>query len=168
MEATTLAFAGTKRLTASRCSSISDRDGTFHIFRQAFEQTAPELLVGGGEQSIRPRLTPNGKQVVYVQYWQSFESSGEGSDDADFPRGRSAQNYVLEARGITNLHCAGLSSTKPICWFPRLLAHSSDLGRRTCSSPLTMKAARRGLGLQIVFLKVARKEPGTLDDECRR
>ena len=53
----------------------SDRDGSFHIFRQAPDQTTPELLVGGSEQSMLPRLTPDGKHLVYLQYRQAFDSS---------------------------------------------------------------------------------------------
>ena len=88
----------------------SDRDGAFHIFRQGVEQATPELLVGGGEQSMLPRLTPDGKQIVYLQYRLPFD----GSDIVKMLRiavtGGPAEP-VLEGRAITNQQCARLPST---------------------------------------------------------
>ena len=57
----------------------SDRDGSFHLFRQSPGQTTPELLVGGKEPSMLPRLTPDGKAIVYFQYSPSFAARATGS-----------------------------------------------------------------------------------------
>ena len=88
----------------------SDRDGAFHIFRQALDQATPELLVGGWEQSMSPRLTPDGTQIVYLQYRQPF-----GGWDTirlmRIPLNGGPPQLVLEGPAITNLQCARLPST---------------------------------------------------------
>jgi len=43
----------------------SDRDGTFHIFKQRLDQSVPELLVGGSEETSLPRLAPDNATVVF-------------------------------------------------------------------------------------------------------
>ena len=68
----------------------SDRDGAFHIFRQAPDQATPELLVGGWQQSVLTRLTPDGTQIVFLQYRQAFDNSGVRSHDADSRQRRPA------------------------------------------------------------------------------
>jgi Tol biopolymer transport system component/DNA-binding winged helix-turn-helix (wHTH) protein len=87
----------------------SDRDGTFHIFRQAPDQATPELLVGGGEQSMLPRLTPDGKQIVYLQYQRHFDSGGVVRM-LRIPLAGGPPELVLEGRAITNEQCARLPS----------------------------------------------------------
>jgi Tol biopolymer transport system component len=44
----------------------SNRDGPFHVFKQAIDATQPELLVGGRDDLYAPRLTPDGLSVVYI------------------------------------------------------------------------------------------------------
>jgi Tol biopolymer transport system component/DNA-binding winged helix-turn-helix (wHTH) protein len=99
----------------------SDRDGTFHIFRQAPEQATPELLVGGGEQSMLPRLTPDGTQIVYLQYRMHFDSSDVVRMQR-IPLAGGPPELVLEGRAITNEQCARLPST--------LCLYSQAEGRR--------------------------------------
>jgi Tol biopolymer transport system component/DNA-binding winged helix-turn-helix (wHTH) protein len=88
----------------------SDRDGAFHIFRQAPEQTTPELLVGGWQQSMLPRITPDGTQIVYLQYRQAFDSS-DVIRMMRMPVNGGPPELVLEGRAITNLQCARPPST---------------------------------------------------------
>lgn len=83
----------------------SDRDGSFHIFRQAPDQTTPELVVGGNEQSMLPRLTPDGKQLVYLQYQQAFDSTN-GVRMMRIPVTGGPPQLVMEVRGLTNEQCA--------------------------------------------------------------
>jgi Tol biopolymer transport system component len=52
----------------------SDRDGTFHIFKQEIDQTVPELLVGGNERAMGPRLAPDNATVLYV-IWPNLGES---------------------------------------------------------------------------------------------
>lgn len=83
----------------------SDRDGSFHIFRQAPDQTTPELLVGGSEQSMLPRLTPDGRQLVYLQYRQAFDSAS-GVRMMRIPVAGGPSQLVMEVHGLTNEQCA--------------------------------------------------------------
>ena len=83
----------------------SDRDGSFHIFRQAPDQTTPELLVGGSEQSMLPRLTPDGKTLVYLQYRQAFDSSN-AVRMMRIPVAGGPPQLVVEVQGLTNEQCA--------------------------------------------------------------
>jgi Tol biopolymer transport system component/DNA-binding winged helix-turn-helix (wHTH) protein len=88
----------------------SDRDGSFHLFRHAPEQTTPELLVGGKENSMLPRLTPDGKQIVYFQYSPGFDQE-QSVRIFRIPLSGGPRELVLEGRGFTNLQCARLPST---------------------------------------------------------
>jgi Tol biopolymer transport system component/DNA-binding winged helix-turn-helix (wHTH) protein len=88
----------------------SDRDGSFHIFRQSPEQTTPELLVGGKEQSMLPRLTPDGKEIVFFQYLPGFEQA-QTARMYRIPITGGPPELVIEGRGFTNLQCARLPST---------------------------------------------------------
>ena len=94
----------------------SDRDGAFHLFRQAPEQTTPELLVGGKEESMVPRLTPDGKEIVYLQFQPGFEGA-EAVRMLRVPLTGGPPELVLEGRGLTNLQCARLPST--LCLYSR-------------------------------------------------
>lgn len=88
----------------------SDRDGSFHLFRQAPDQTTPELLVGGSEESMLPRLTPDGKQIVYLQYHRAYDWSTVVRM-MRIPVAGGPPQLVLETRGLTNEQCARLPST---------------------------------------------------------
>jgi Tol biopolymer transport system component len=46
---------------------FSDRDGVFHIFKQAIDKAEPELLVGGNDPVVLPRLSPDGSMVLYLK-----------------------------------------------------------------------------------------------------
>ena len=96
---------GPGRLTAKQILFGSDRDGSFHIFRQAPDQTTPELLVGGSEQSMLPRLTPDGKHLVYLQYRQAFDSSN-AVRMMRIPVAGGPPQLVMEVQGLTNEQCA--------------------------------------------------------------
>jgi DNA-binding winged helix-turn-helix (wHTH) protein/Tol biopolymer transport system component len=45
---------------------VSDRDGTYHLFKQAPDEAVPELLVGGDSNVIEARLDPEGTSVLYM------------------------------------------------------------------------------------------------------
>jgi Tol biopolymer transport system component len=88
----------------------SDRDGSFHLFRQAPDQTTPELLVGGTEELMLPRLTPDGTQIVYLQYHRAYDWS-DVVRMMRIPVAGGPPQFVLETRGLTNEQCARLPST---------------------------------------------------------
>ena len=60
----------------------SDRDGTFHIFKQAVEHATPELLAGGSEQLVTPRLSPDRATVLYLVTPKFDQDNQPGSNDA--------------------------------------------------------------------------------------
>jgi DNA-binding winged helix-turn-helix (wHTH) protein/Tol biopolymer transport system component len=89
---------------------FSDRDEPFHIYKQNIDQTQPELLVGGKDNVLLPRLTPDGLSVLY----QVGAKPGEPSDTIRLmrvPLAGGPSQFVLEDRGIINVECARLPST---------------------------------------------------------
>ena len=95
---------------SKRVIFASDRDGAFHIFRQAPDETVPELMVGGNQQSMLARLTPDGKQIVYLEYRQPYDHS-QANRLLRVSLSGGPPEVVLEGRGISNLQCARLPST---------------------------------------------------------
>ena len=47
---------------------MSDRTGAFNIYKQGLNQSVPDLVVTGSQQTAQPRLSPDGKQLIYVIY----------------------------------------------------------------------------------------------------
>ena len=92
----------------------SDRDGPFHIFKQAADQATPELLGGGKEQLGIPRLTPDGSSILY----SITPKLGETARNVRLmrvPLTGGPPEFVLEGPGISNHQCARLPST--LCVF---------------------------------------------------
>ena len=94
----------------------SDRDGVFHIFKQALDQAQPELLVGGNEPAVLPRLSPDGSMVIYQI------PPHEGSSVTRImrvPVGGGPPQLVLESTSVGNQQCAKLPST--LCIYSEFL-----------------------------------------------
>jgi Tol biopolymer transport system component len=92
---------------------ISDRTGTFSIYKQGTNQTVPELLVGGNKEDVQPRLSPDGSQLLYAVY----PNSGEGSPLIPLmrmPLSGGAPQQILEATWISNHQCARAPATECI------------------------------------------------------
>jgi Tol biopolymer transport system component/DNA-binding winged helix-turn-helix (wHTH) protein len=95
----------------------SDRDGAFHIFRQSLDENVPELIVGGNQQWMLPRLTPDGKQIVYLEFpWRYDQAQVNRVLRVSLSGG--PPELVLEGRGISNLQCARLPST--LCLYSQI------------------------------------------------
>jgi DNA-binding winged helix-turn-helix (wHTH) protein/Tol biopolymer transport system component len=101
---------------------MSDRAGTFDIYKQAIDQTVPELLVSGTEQSETPRLSPDGSQIIYTVYptW--------GNPKYEVPLMRvplagGAPHEILKATWISNHQCARAPSN--LCIYS--VVHEHDL-----------------------------------------
>ncbi|HET7439781.1 MAG TPA: hypothetical protein VFJ47_00645 [Terriglobales bacterium] len=92
----------------------SDRDGIYHIFKQRIDQTVPELLVGGNDQAMAPRLTPDNSSVVYVIWPKLGESSFRGRI-MRVPLSGGPPQTVLQHEGLGNVQCARTPST--LCLF---------------------------------------------------
>jgi DNA-binding winged helix-turn-helix (wHTH) protein/Tol biopolymer transport system component len=92
----------------------SDRDGIYHIFKQRIDQTVPDLMVGGSEQAMVPRLAPDNSTVVYVIWPRLGESALQGRL-MRVPLSGGPPQLVLEHQGLGNVQCARLPST--LCLF---------------------------------------------------
>jgi hypothetical protein len=95
---------------------MSSRDGTAHIFKQAIDQTQPELLVGGNERLFIPRLNPDATELLYL----IMPDPGQGSQNVRImrmPLAGGTPQMVLEAPWILNLQCARLPSR--LCIYSR-------------------------------------------------
>jgi DNA-binding winged helix-turn-helix (wHTH) protein/Tol biopolymer transport system component len=87
----------------------SNRDGPFHIFRQAIGQTQPELLVGGNDIWGNARITPDGTEMLYLS-----EKPDDPSDTIRLMRVSLAggpSRFLLEGTWLWNVHCARLPSS---------------------------------------------------------
>ena len=84
---------------------VSDRTGTFSIYRQGIDQTMPELLVAGSEPVMQPRLSPDGTHILFVQY----PNWGEHVTTVPLmrvPLAGGTPQKIAEANWITNHQCA--------------------------------------------------------------
>ena len=89
---------------------LSDRDGPIHIFKQAIDQTQPELLVGGDDDLAIPRLNPDGTAVLYLITPKEDDSS-HVVRLMQTPLTGGPPKLVLQAPRIWNQQCARLPST---------------------------------------------------------
>jgi eukaryotic-like serine/threonine-protein kinase len=93
----------------------SDRNGTNQVFKQSIDQQSAEIIVAGSDQAWLPRVSPDGRSVVYV----SSKAFGDPS-----PRimrvGSSgeATQVVMEVQRLGNIACPRGSST--LCFMGQL------------------------------------------------
>jgi len=84
---------------------MSDRTGTFNIYRQSTDQTVPEVLVGGNKPLAQPRLSADGSQLLYVIY----PNWGEPVASVPLmrvPIGGGTPQMILKEHWISNHQCA--------------------------------------------------------------
>jgi Tol biopolymer transport system component len=96
---------------------VSNRNGTWKLFKQAIDETSPEVLVEGRSISL-PRLSADGTHVLYL--------SSSNPDDASFhaevmskPVAGGTPRVVIQGRGIGNFQCAMAPST--LCLFSQVV-----------------------------------------------
>jgi DNA-binding winged helix-turn-helix (wHTH) protein/Tol biopolymer transport system component len=83
---------------------ISDRTGTFSVYKQALGQMVPDMLIGGSQPVAEPRLSPDGTQLLYVVY----PSWGDSSNQVLLmraPLAGGAPQQVAKADWISNHQC---------------------------------------------------------------
>ena len=97
---------------------VSDRDGSFHLFKQAIDQPAPELLVGRDENVFVTRLGPQGKSILFLLTASPNDPSGKVRL-MRIPLAGGVPESVLAETGINNLQCARRSSN--LCIFSQYL-----------------------------------------------
>jgi len=89
---------------------ISDRTGMFHIYRQAPGQAIPDLLVGGNQPVITPRMSADGTQLLYLVY-PDWTGKGSAVSLMRMPLAGGAPQQVLAADFISNQQCARAPAT---------------------------------------------------------
>jgi Tol biopolymer transport system component len=96
---------------------ISNRNGSWTLFKQSIDQTTPEALVEA-PSIVLPRLSPDGSQVLYL--------STSKPDDASIPASLMIKplaggppHLVLQEKGINNYGCARAPSER--CVFSKLI-----------------------------------------------
>lgn len=100
---------------------ISDRYGTFDIFKQNVDEPTPDLLVGGKEPLSIPRLSPDASEIFYlIQPRIGGTSNTVRLMRAPLAGGPS--QLVLEAPGIMNQQCARLPST--LCVYSQMISRN--------------------------------------------
>ncbi len=90
---------------------ISDRTGIFSVYRQAIDQTVPELLVGGNYPVLTPRLSPDSTQLLYLVY-PSWTDNVSSISLMRMPVAGGAPQQILQARWISNQQCARAPATE--------------------------------------------------------
>jgi DNA-binding winged helix-turn-helix (wHTH) protein/Tol biopolymer transport system component len=95
---------------------VSNRNGTWKLFKQNIDETTPEVLAEG-RSIATPRLTPDGSQVLYL--------STSNPDDVSFPASLISRpleggtpRTIIEGKGILNYQCAKAPST--LCIFSQV------------------------------------------------
>lgn len=83
----------------------SDRTGTFSIYEQAINQPVPDLLVSGAEPALLPRLSPDGTQILYLNYPDSGDSNYE-VPLMRVPLAGGTPQQIVKANWISNHQCA--------------------------------------------------------------
>ena len=96
----------------------SDRDGPTHVFKQAVDQPAPDLLVGGKESVILTRLNSDGSEILYLVSPESHDKRGF-ANIMRMPLYGGASKLVLRDEAIGNFQCARAPSS--LCVFSQSL-----------------------------------------------
>jgi Tol biopolymer transport system component/DNA-binding winged helix-turn-helix (wHTH) protein len=96
---------------------ISNRNGNFNVFKQNVNDTEPEILVSGPEDIAIPRLSPDGKTILY------FVPPKAGYPSVDvrlvkMPLAGGPPQTVLVMPDASNQQCARLPST--VCIISRI------------------------------------------------
>ncbi len=84
---------------------MSDRTGAFNIYKQSSDQAVPDLVVSNNQQAAQPRLSPDGKQLIYVIYPNWGDSNYE-VPLMRVPLAGGAPQQLARANWISNHQCA--------------------------------------------------------------
>jgi Tol biopolymer transport system component len=82
----------------------SNRNGTFKLFRQAIDQTVPEVLVEG-RNIFQPRLSPDGTEILYLAGYVP-EDPTQPVRLMAIPVAGGAPRLVLQTPLIGDIQCA--------------------------------------------------------------
>ena len=102
-------------------SFVSNRNGTWRLFRQAIDETTPDVLVEGRSISL-PRLSADGTQVLYL----SSSDPNVVSFPAELmskPIAGGTPRVIIQGKGIENYQCVMAPST--LCLFSQVVGGES-------------------------------------------
>jgi DNA-binding winged helix-turn-helix (wHTH) protein/Tol biopolymer transport system component len=94
---------------------VSNRNGTWNLFRQAIYETTAEVLVEGRSLSL-PRLSADGSQALYLSYPQPYGTSLPVAV-MRVPLAGGPPQLVFQAPDVGNIQCAGPQSR--LCIFDK-------------------------------------------------
>lgn len=83
----------------------SDRDGTFHIFKQQLGDGVAELLVGGSEELSLPRLAPDNTTILF-EIWPPLGTPELPRRIMRLPAPGGPPQAVVQHAGLGNMQCA--------------------------------------------------------------
>jgi DNA-binding winged helix-turn-helix (wHTH) protein/Tol biopolymer transport system component len=102
---------------------VSDRNGTWKLFKQNIDETTAEVLVEGRGMRF-PRLSPDGSQVLYLVESQQGDHSSPASLMSK-PLAGGPARLVLRENGISNYQCARAPSQ--LCIFSKYVGNDHIL-----------------------------------------
>jgi Tol biopolymer transport system component len=83
---------------------VSNRNGTWKLFKQNIDETTPEVLAEG-RRIATPRLSPDGSQVLYLSYSDPNNASLPASLMTR-PLAGGTPHTIIQEKGIINHQCA--------------------------------------------------------------
>jgi DNA-binding winged helix-turn-helix (wHTH) protein/Tol biopolymer transport system component len=89
---------------------VSNRTGTFDVYKQGMHKTVPEVLVAGSENAVLPRLSPDGNNILYLLN----PSWGDPSYEVPLmtvPFSGGPPRQLAKAKWISNHQCARAPAT---------------------------------------------------------
>lgn len=95
---------------------ISNRNGTWKLFRQAIDETSPEILVER-RSLMTPRLSADGNHVLYMSS-VSPEDASSPVEIISMPIAGGTPHVVVQGNGIMNFQCATAPSS--LCIFAQI------------------------------------------------
>jgi DNA-binding winged helix-turn-helix (wHTH) protein/Tol biopolymer transport system component len=96
---------------------VSDRNGTWKLFKQNIDETTAEVLVEGGSLRL-PRLSADGLKVLYLVESERGDHSSSASLMSK-PLAGGPPRLVLREDGISNYQCARVRSQ--LCIFSKFV-----------------------------------------------
>jgi len=107
---------------------VSNRNGTYKLFRQDIDQAVPEVLVEG-RRIVLPRLSPDGTEVLYLAGYNP-ENAGQPISVMAVPLAGGPSREVLQRSNVAAILCT--RSPSKICLLAtteRLFAFDPKDGR---------------------------------------
>jgi DNA-binding winged helix-turn-helix (wHTH) protein/Tol biopolymer transport system component len=101
---------------------VSNRSGTYKLYRQSIDQAVPEVLVEG-RGVVLPRVSPDGTQVLYLDGYNP-ESPAQPINVMAVPLAGGQPRVVLRMSNITAIECTRspsklclIATTDRLSWF---------------------------------------------------